>query len=231
MATASESSLSTNRFTDVLRERAEPTWTQAVNHRFVREVHDGTIADEVMTGYLIQDHRFLDSFLSLLGGAIASADTFEARLRFARFAGEVAGGENTYFLRSFDALGVTEQQRAEVPNTTATSGFIGIFREAARTLDYAAALSVLLVTEWLYLDWATNVEPGTPKSDNFVHTEWVALHDGPDFAAFVDFLRQELDRVGPASEQVSYNFFGRTVELELAFFDQSYEYSVTGAAR
>jgi len=33
-----------------------------------------------MARYLIQDHRFLDSFL---GAALASADTFEARLRLA----------------------------------------------------------------------------------------------------------------------------------------------------
>ena len=38
-----------------------------------------------MARYLIQDHRFLDSFLVLLGAALASADTFAARLRFGRF--------------------------------------------------------------------------------------------------------------------------------------------------
>ena len=32
----------------------------------------------VVANYLIQDHRFLDSFLILLGAALASADRFEA---------------------------------------------------------------------------------------------------------------------------------------------------------
>jgi thiaminase/transcriptional activator TenA len=46
--------------------------------------------------------------LILLGATLASADTFEARLRLGRFIGMVSSGENSYFLRAFEALGVTE---------------------------------------------------------------------------------------------------------------------------
>jgi thiaminase/transcriptional activator TenA len=67
-----------------------------VGHRFVNELFAGAVPDAVMARYLIQDHRLLDSFLTLLGAALASADTFEARLRFGRFIGMVSGEENTY---------------------------------------------------------------------------------------------------------------------------------------
>lgn len=107
-----------------------------------------------MARYLIQDHRFLDSFLILLGAALVTADTFEARLRLGRFIGAVSSAENTYFLRAFEALGVTEGRRAADPDTQSTTSFKAIMREAAETRSYAAALSVLVVTEWLYLDWA-----------------------------------------------------------------------------
>src|ERR1700761_3101663 len=60
--------------------------------------------------------------------------------------------------------------------------------------SYAAALSVLVVAEWLYLDWASRAPQPLPA--NFVHAEWITLHDNPDFRSFVDFLRAELDRVG-----------------------------------
>jgi thiaminase len=35
--------------------------------RFVKELFAGAVPDAVMARYLIQDHRFLDSFLTLLG--------------------------------------------------------------------------------------------------------------------------------------------------------------------
>jgi thiaminase/transcriptional activator TenA len=211
----------TERFTETLRSASQPTWTEAVDHRFVKELFAGTIPDKVMAGYLIQDHRFLDSFLILLGAAIATADSFEARLHLGRFVGMVSGEENTYFLRSFEALGVTEQQRAETPDTKPTAGFKAIMREAAATRSYAAALSVLNVAEWLYLDWA--MKAPKPLPSNFVHAEWVTLHDNPHFRDFVTFLRAELDRVGPSEPEVSKDFFLRAVALERAFFDAAYE--------
>src|SRR5690625_6867620 len=53
----------TTSFTAALRESARPTWDRAVGHRFVTELHDGSIADDTMAAYLIQDNRFLDSLV------------------------------------------------------------------------------------------------------------------------------------------------------------------------
>jgi thiaminase (transcriptional activator TenA) len=203
-----------------LRADSEPGWSDAVGHRFVKELFAGAVADAVMARYLIQDHRFLDSFLTLLGAALASADTFEARLCFGRFIGMVSGEENTYFLRAFEALGVTGDRRAADPDAQPTTGFKAIMREAADTRSYAAALSVLVVAEWLYLDWASHAPK--PLADNFVHAEWITLHDNPDFRGFVDFLRAELDRVGPAHADLCRDFFHRAVAVELSFFEAAY---------
>jgi thiaminase/transcriptional activator TenA len=169
------------------------------------------VPDAVMARYLIQDHRFLDSFLILLGASLASADTFAARLRFGRFIGMVSAEENT--LRAFEALGVTETTRAADPD-------MPIMREAADTRSYAAALSVLVVAEWLYLDWASRAPQPLPS--NFVHAEWITLHDNPNFRGFVDFLRTELDRVGVARPDLCRDFFSRAVALELSFFEAAY---------
>lgn len=209
------------RFTETLRRQSEPAWSAAVEHRFVHELFAGSVDERVMGRYLIQDHRFLDSFLTLLGAAIATADSFEARLRLGRFAGMISGEENTYFLRSFEALGITEQQRQDAPDAAATAGFKAIMREAAATRSYAAALALLSVAEWLYLDWASRAPQPLPAS--FVHAEWITLHDNPFFRDFIDFLRAELDRVGPAEEAVSRDFFLRAVQLEREFFDTAYD--------
>jgi thiaminase (transcriptional activator TenA) len=126
-------SIMSERFTETLRAANEPGWSHAAGHRFVKELLAGAVPDAVMARYLIQDHRFLDSFMTLLGAALASADTFEARLRFGRFIGMVSSDENTYFLRAFEALGVTEDRRAADPDTPPTAGFKAIMRETAQT--------------------------------------------------------------------------------------------------
>ncbi len=212
------------RFTEQLRDAHRETWDAAINHRFVQELFSGTIPNNVMAGYLVQDYRFLDSFLQLLGAAVSTADDLAPRLRLSQFIGEVAGDENTYFLRSFEALGVTEELRANTPDSPACVGFTGLMREAAETRSYAAALGVLVVAEWLYLDWAIKAPEKRPES--FVHNEWIELHDYPEFHDLVAFLRSEVDRLGERSEddrKIISDYFGRAVALELDFFNNSYE--------
>ena len=45
----------THSFTDNLRAEAEPTWSDAVQHRFIRELCDGSVPDAVMGAYLVQE--------------------------------------------------------------------------------------------------------------------------------------------------------------------------------
>jgi hypothetical protein len=63
----------------------------------------------------------------------------------------------------------------------------------------------------LYLNWASRAPQ--PLPNNFVHAEWITLHDNPDFRGFVDFLRAELDRVGPAQADLPRESRGLGIEL------------------
>lgn len=208
------------RFSEILRRENAADWLASVEHRFVRELIAGTVPDDVMGRYLVQDHRFIDEFLRLLGAAVATTDSFDARIRLGRFIGTIASDENTYFLRAFEELGLTEAARATIPDAPATIGFKAVMREAAETRSYAAILAVLNVAEGLYLDWAMRANGILPE--RFVHAEWITLHDNPAFRDFVAFLRAEIDRVGPQNAETCSDIFRRAVTLERAFFDATY---------
>src|SRR5699024_5525148 len=105
------------------------------------------------------------------------------------------GDENTYLLDAFKALGVSAKRREEIPNTEPTTAFCALMREAAETRDYVAIVAVLLVAEWLYLDWATRGARPLPK--NFVHAEWIRLHDFPEFHERIAFYAQNSTASAP----------------------------------
>lgn len=213
-------STASTRFSDFLRQQSEPLWTQSVTHRLVREMYAGTVAPDVMTRYLVQDHRFIDCFLALLGGVLVNCDRMEAKLTFGRFIGMISSDENAYFERAFVKLGVDHAMRETVPDAEPTTAFKHLMLEAAHSGSYAACLSVLTVAEWLYLDWAQKAPK--PLPEDFVFSEWIILHDNPYFVEFVGFLREELDRVGPSAVKECQSFFQRAVEIEKAFFDAPY---------
>lgn len=210
-------------FSAQLRGATAPTWDAAVEHRFVDDLWAGSLPREVLTRYLVQDHQFVDRFLALLGAAVACADLAGPRVRLSRQLGLIAGPENDFFVRSLDALGVGDAERNAPALLGPTVGFRDLMDEA-RSAQYPDVLAVLLVAEWLYLDWATRTG-AEPPSDP-IHAEWIALHTGPDFESWVGFLRAEFDRVadglsGRRREEVT-ALFVRAVDLELAFFDAAY---------
>ncbi|WP_226358045.1 TenA family protein [Pseudonocardia sp. ICBG601] len=146
-------------FSAQLRESTAATWDAAVGHRFVEELWSGALDRGVLRHYLEQDLQFVDSFLALLGAAVATADRPGPRVRLARQLGLVAGPENDYFERSLGELdGNAEPERA-----APTVGFVDLMGEA-RDAGYAETLAVLVVAEWLYLDWATRPGATTPTT-------------------------------------------------------------------
>ncbi|MFK8252911.1 TenA family protein [Ancylobacter terrae] len=213
-----------DRYSERLRTAFAADWSAAIGHRFVDELFAGTVAPERMRAYLVQDYQFIDRFVALLGSAIASADLFTSRVRLAQFTAMITGEENTYFQRAFDALGVPAGEREAPALAPVTRDFQALMGEAADSRDYAACLAVLSVAEGLYLDWADR--PGTTLPADFIHAEWITLHNNDVFRAFVAWLRSELDRVGatlaPERERQVRALFGRAVALERAFFDHVY---------
>jgi thiaminase/transcriptional activator TenA len=211
------------RFTDWLRARAGQDWRDATTHRFVRELGSDELDDDVFRRYLVQDYAFVGDLVGLVGHAVGEAPTMAAKSRLADFLGTLTAEENDYFERAFDALGVPGAAATD-PATTATTRALRDLLGRAGRGGYAEALAVLVPAEWIYRTWAGAVadDPG-----RFYLAEWVALHDDPEFDAFVTWLRTELDREGAGASGRRRRridaLFGRTVELEVAFFESAYD--------
>ena len=74
------------RFTDELRTKAGDQWNRVIHHKFTKELAAGTIDKQtVLKRYLIQDHRFLDSFVVLLASIVANVPTLKDRIPGCQF--------------------------------------------------------------------------------------------------------------------------------------------------
>lgn len=211
-------------FCEWLLAAARPQWRAAVTHRFVRGLYTGELDKQVLRDYLVQDYQFVDRFVALLGAAVATATSPRSRMALARQLGVVAGDENTYFQRAFDALGVPQRDRDEPEQNATTVAFNELMDTARAGGEYAYCLAVLTVAEWLYLDWAQRAPQ--PLPENFVCREWIVLHNGPEFEKWVDWLRGELNAIGPTLDEPTQSrcreLFVTATRLELDFFDAAY---------
>jgi thiaminase/transcriptional activator TenA len=215
-------------YTDELRIAAGEQWGRIIHHKFTKELAAGTIDRTVLSKYLIQDYRFLNSFVILLASIIAKVRTLQDRIPGCQFLAIITGKENTYFERCFNKLGITDEQRQAIPDAPCTKSFCTLMEEVAATGNLYEMLPVIIVCEWSYLSWGQIVLNNTNRED-FVTYEWVDLHSGSFFESVITYLRSLLDNevqyMDNTMKQKCQERFLQTVQLEEDFFN--YAYSTT----
>ena len=209
------------RATEFLQSQTASDWQAATTHAFTNALADGTLDHQKMAGYLQQDYLFVESFVRLLASCVAHAPSLADAVPGAQFLGLICGPENTYFLRSMETLDVP----SVAPPAPETVAFRALMDDARASGRYELMLSVLVVAEWIYLDWAT---PFEDRADDlpFWFGEWITLHSGEGFTGVVAYLRGQLDAAwdgldDAAREEVT-DMFTRAVALERAFFDAAW---------
>ena len=144
----------------------------------------------------------------LLASIIANLPTLEDRIPGCQFLAVITGPENTYFERSFEAMGITREERSTetTPDAEVTQKFCKLMRDVAKSNRLEEMLAVIVVCEWSYLSWGQAVLAAAEDEnsttgvkvcrEDFVTYEWVDLHSGPAFEGVIQYLRELLDREG-----------------------------------
>lgn len=206
------------RVTDILKAKAGEDWILATRHPFTDALANGTLDPDLMRGYLQQDYLFIDQFVRLLATTIAHAPTLADSVPAAQFLGVITGPENTYFLRSFEALNIP----AHAEPAPETVSFQNLMEEARLSGRYEIMLAVLVVAEWVYLEWASIY---ADRADDlpFWLGEWITLHCGEGFEGVVEYLRSQLDNSWEGLEDhqkaMVEEYFCEAVKRERAFFE------------
>jgi thiaminase (transcriptional activator TenA) len=209
------------RLTDWLRETSEPDRSATVNHPLFDALAEGRLADDDFAAYMVQDYGFVDPFTALIGHAIGHAPSMADRVVLGQFMGMLTSDENSTFQRTFEAFGVPAAQREAPDYLPETRAFQALLRDTGLNGGYAEMLAVLVVTEWVYLEWALRVT----RVDGLhpLVGEWIDLHDNPAFQAFVAWLRLRLDEEAEGLDDAAFTRmaerFRETVARERAFHD------------
>ena len=212
------------RATDFLKSSVQSDWDIVTDHPFCKELAEGTLPLDKMRWYLVQDYKFIDGFVRLLATAIAHAPTLVDSVPMAQFLGLVTSTENTYFLRSFKALEVSQEDQ-NVATAPATRAFQDLMHVARVSGRYEQMLAVLIVAEWSYLTWANRYKAYSADLP-FWFSEWIDLHTGEGFESVVSHLRDQLDTVWADLSDLQQSkvaaIFHDAVLCEGAFFDAAF---------
>lgn len=204
-----------------LRGYAETDWNRAVNHPFTEALGDDHLDDSIYARYLVQDYAFIDTLVNLVARTIANAPAMPPKTVLARFLAALTSDENTYFLRSFEALGLGEADYLNPQLHPVSQAIIDTMQSSEAR--YEEAIICLCVAEWSYLTWS-QAQAEKPRGSRFYLQEWIDIHVLPEFEQFVAWLRAQVDsfadRDSATLEQLAQRFRQMCV-LEHQFFSAS----------
>jgi len=209
------------RLSEQLRGYVEHDWALAVNHPFTEALGDDQLTDAVYARYLVQDYAFIDTLVNLIARTIANAPAMPPKTVLAGFLAALTSDENTYFLRSFEALGLNKTDYLSPALHPVSQAIISTLKAAEDS--YEAAIICLCVAEWSYLSWSQQ-QAAKPRGSRFYLQEWIDLHVLPEFEQFVGWLRGQVDSFtdrDPATLERLADLFRCMTVLEHQFFSAS----------
>ena len=200
------------------RGRLEPLWRSMLEHPFLLQTRDGTIANETFARWMRQDYLFVEQDVCFLAALLARAP----------------GRHRDPLADAIDALRqelrLFEEQAArvgvELSGTRpafATHAYMQFLMATALGASYTEAYTVLYVAERAYHDsWRTVKQGISPESKWYPFVEnWA----GEEFGRYVAYLGGELDALaaeaGAAERKRMAGLFELTTRYEVAFWEMA----------
>lgn len=198
--------------------RARPIWDRILDHRFLKETRDGTIAHDTFATWMRQDYLFVEAAIPFLAALIPKAP--RAHWELLTLSITALQRELELFRERADAAGV---DLSDVKPSFTNHAYIQFLLASAYRESYAGAYTVLYVAEKAYYDSWMVVKAGIDEGS--VWYPFVENWTSDAFAGYVDYLQGELDGLaevaGPEERERMAELFELTAKYELAFWQMA----------
>jgi len=210
---------------DQLYQACQSEWDAYIQHDFVRQLGDGTLAADAFRHYLKQDYLFLIQFGRAFALAAYKSPTLDD-LRQAKAGLEaIIDLELGLHVEYCQQWGISEQQLQALPEARATMAYTRYVLETGNRgdlLDLHVALAPCLVGYGQVAQWL-NSRSETLRGEANPYDAWIRMYESAEFqsatAAEIAWLNRELADVSPRRFEQLVRIFRDATRLEIDFWD------------
>src|SRR5437867_3191576 len=214
------------RFTDQLREAADPMWRAQLDHPFVRGIAAGDLDPERFEHWVRQDYLFLVEYCRLFGLAAARSPDLPTLVAFADLLQSTARTEMDLHRRLAAELGIPAAELEAEEMAPTTRAYTDFLVRTAATGEFAELCAALLPCMWAYSEIGASLG-NRPRSADPRLASWIDSYASEEFAALADWCRDLVDRLaaeatGPVRERMEAAFVTSS-RYELAFWEMAWQ--------
>ncbi|MDF0748633.1 thiaminase II [Marinobacter sp. 71-i] len=200
-------------------------WRAYIEHSFVKQLGDATLAPEAFQHYLKQDYLFLIQFARAYALAAYKSPTL-SDLRHAKEGLQaIVDVELDLHISYCKEWGISEQELANLPEARATLAYTRYVLDTGNRgdlLDLHVALSPCMVGYGEIANWL-NGRPDTIRGDGNPYDAWIAMYESDEFQdamqAEIRWLDERLADVSPSRFEQLTRIFSDATRLEIDFWE------------
>lgn len=210
---------------DDLKLQCEEEWQAYIEHDFVRQLGDGTLAPESFRHYLKQDYLFLIQFARAFALAAYKSPTLDDLKQAKAGLQAIVDVELGLHVDYCKAWGISEQDLANLPEARATLAYTRYVLDTGNRgdlLDLHVALAPCMVGYGEIANWL-NARSESVRGESNPYDAWIAMYESEDFQGAMqselDWLNTQLRDVTPARFQHLTRIFSNATRLEIDFWE------------
>ncbi len=208
-----------------LRDSCAGEWRDYIEHRFVQQLGDGSLAPEAFQHYLKQDYLFLIQFARAFALAAYKSPTLSDLRQAKDGLQAIVDTELGLHIEYCREWGISEEELANLPEARATLAYTRYVLDTGNRgdlLDLHVALSPCMVGYGEIANWL-NSRKATVRGDANPYDAWIAMYESDEFQdamqAEIRWLDERLADVSPGRFEQLTRIFRDATRLEIDFWD------------
>lgn len=214
-----------------LKKSCQNEWQAYIEHSFVQQLGNATLAPEAFQHYLKQDYLFLIQFARAFALAAYKSPTLSDLRQAKEGLQAIVDVELDLHVSYCKEWGISEQELADLPEARATLAYTRYVLDTGNRgdlLDLHVALSPCMVGYGEIANWL-NSRAETIRGENNPYDAWIAMYESDEFQeamrAEIDWLNERLADVSPARFKELTRIFSDATRLEIDFWEMGLKQS------
>ena len=214
-----------------LKKSCQNEWQAYIEHGFVEQLGNATLAPEAFQHYLKQDYLFLIQFARAFALAAYKSPTLSDLRQAKEGLQAIVDVELDLHISYCKEWGISEQELAELPEARATLAYTRYVLDTGNRgdlLDLHVALSPCMVGCGEIANWL-NSRAETIRGESNPYDAWIAMYESDEFQdamqAEICWLNERLAEVSPARFKELTRIFSDATRLEIDFWEMGLKQS------
>lgn len=210
---------------EILWSEVREVFNAIISHRFIEELSEGSLDEEVFKYYVIQDALYLDEYSRVLATLAGKAPKEEWVKVFAEDSIAILEFEKKLHNEYFSIWGITSKNLKETPLTPTNMGYVNHLWRTVLLNEFPVGVAAVTPCYWIYLEVGRHLEKaGSPHE---LYSKWISLYSSKEYAKYVERVLEILDEVLSPTNADLWSRALRAFKLssiyEYMFWDSAYK--------